>query len=182
MCPLHKSVSKKLTPNRIAVLSMLVALQVVFGKITQIPLLEKEYNLGFIPIALAGWMMGIGAGAIVAVLGDILGALIFPTGAYFPGFTVTACIVGILYGLWLYKTRSSVYRIGLAVISTEIVNLLLNSYWLSIILTSGKSYGAILTGRAPIYLPESALQILILFVLLNILKKMNLKNVLRRLH
>ena len=37
----------------------------------------------------------------------LVGALLFPTGAFFPGFTLTAACTGLLYGLCLYRRDRS---------------------------------------------------------------------------
>ena len=40
--------------------------------------------------------------AVGYAVGDLLGMMIFPTGAYFPGFTLTAFITGLIFGLFLH--------------------------------------------------------------------------------
>ena len=45
------------TVQTITVTALLLALQVVLGNLIQVPLLGKQYNLGFVPIALAGAML-----------------------------------------------------------------------------------------------------------------------------
>ena len=68
-----------------------------------------------------------------------------PTGAYFPGFTVTAAITGLAFGLLLYK-KCSFPRIVIAVLSTQLVcSLLLNTLFISILYT--KAYTALLATR-----------------------------------
>ena len=79
-------------------------------------------------------------------LADILGSLIFPTGAYFPGFTVSACLTGIIYSLFLHKRKVTVGTSLAAVITVVLgINLLVNTFWLTIIL--GKGYMAMLPAR-----------------------------------
>lgn len=130
---------KRFTPERMAFLSLFVALQIVLGNLVQIPLLEKQFNLGFLPIALAGWLFGPVAGMIVGGLGDFFGAHIFPAGAYFFGFTLSNLIVGFLYGFILYKHKPCFWRGGAAVLAVSVCYLFLNSYWLNIIVPT-RSY------------------------------------------
>src|SRR5437763_666927 len=85
-----------------AYIGALIALQVVLGNLVQIALLTKQLNFGFLPIAVAGYLFGPLGGILVAALGDVIGTLLFGTGAYFPGFTVTAAIVGAVYGFLLF--------------------------------------------------------------------------------
>mgnify|MGYP003608337243 CR=1 FL=1 len=144
---------------------VLVALQIVLGNLVQIAMLEKQMNLGFLPIAAAGYLFGPVSAMIVAALGDILGTLIFGTGAYFPGFTVTALIVGCLYGLmmypryqkWIAKTFANRYvqlavRAVLAALLAAAVYIFLNSYWITFFVSKG--YWLILLGRLPFNLVE----------------------------
>lgn len=144
---------------------VLVALQIVLGNLVQIALVEKQMNLGFLPIAVAGYLFGPISAMIVAGLGDILGTLIFGTGAYFPGFTVTALIVGLIYGFVMFPrnqkwldtlvknryTRIAV-RAFIAALAVAIVYLFLNSYWLTFFISKG--YWLILLGRVPFNLIE----------------------------
>ena len=67
--------------EHITVTAMLVACQVVLGNLLQVPMLGKQYNFGFVPIALAGALMGPVPAMIVGGLGDLLGAHLFPVGA-----------------------------------------------------------------------------------------------------
>ena len=171
---------KRLTTKRVTLLALMIGLQVILGKLIQIPMMEKEYNLGFVPIAVAGWLLGAPSAMIVGALGDVVGSLLFPTGTYFPGFTLTALLVGLLYGLWLHGHRANLFHIGMAVLCTEVVNLFLNSLWLSV-LYSSKNYATWLTLRAPVYLPEAILQALVLFLVLKGLQKLKKSKVLRML-
>jgi ECF transporter S component (folate family) len=144
---------------------VLIALQIVLGNLVQIAFVEKQMNLGFLPIAVAGYLLGPVGGMIVAVLGDVLGTVLFGTGAYFPGFTVTALVVGFLYG-WMMSPRYQQWiprvvhnryvelavRAFLAASIAAIVYILLNSYWLTFLYS--KSYLVFLVGRLPFNLAE----------------------------
>ncbi len=46
------------------------------------------------------------AGAVVGGLADLVGALLFPFGPYFPGFTVTAALMGAVYGWFLHGKKA----------------------------------------------------------------------------
>lgn len=157
---------------RLSFLALLIALQVVLGNLVQIPLAEKQYNLGFLPIAVAASMLGFPYAAIVGALGDFLGAHFFPAGAYFPGFTLTAAIVGVMYAVPLQLCRQStrfplVARCVLATLGGCLINWLLNSFWLSLIMSSlSRSYPAWLALRLPSYALELPLQALLMFLTL----------------
>ena len=72
----------------------------------------------------------------MAALGDFLGAILFPTAPYFPGFTLTAFLTGLTFGLLLYK-RDSLRNTVLAVAIVQFaLGLLLNTLWISILYRS----------------------------------------------
>lgn len=161
---------------RLCMAGMLVALQFVMGNLTEIALLEKQYNLGFLPVAVAGALLGPFHSMIVGALGDILGAIIVPKGPYFPGITVTSALVGLIYGLLLYKQNSFLWRAPLAVFITGVLNLFLNSFWLSIMYSS-KSYLGFLTMRAASFPIEVPLQMVVLVATLFALRHLKVTSV-----
>ena len=80
-------------------------------------------------------------------LADLIGAWLFPTGAFFPGFTVSAVLTGLIFGWVLYNKEVTFVRALLAsALVCLIVNLLINTYWLTIII--GKGFNVLLASRA----------------------------------
>ncbi len=160
----------------ITVTAMLVACQVVLGNLLQVPMLGKQYNFGFVPIALAGALMGPIPAAIVGGLGDLLGAHLFPAGAYFPGFTLTNVLVGLTCGFILHRRKPSWWRVIAAVaISLAGFNLLLNSLWLNMLAyVPGRGYITWVTVRAPNYLVEVPVNVVLCYLLLSAMKRVKL--------
>lgn len=157
----------------ITLTAMLTALQIILGNLLQIPFLDKQYNFGFQPILIAGWLLGAPAAMLVGGLGDLVGAHLFPQGAYFPGFTLTNVLVGLVCGLVLHKRKPTLLRVCIAVICSMLINWLLNSLWLSILYTS-RGYTAWLVLRGPSYLVEAPANILLGYLLLQGLSKAKL--------
>lgn len=115
-------------------LGLLIALEIILTRFLSIQTPFLRIGFGFLPIALVGIMYGPWVAGGAAVVADLLGMLIFPKGAFFPGFTASAFIGGAIYGLLLYKKPKSMLRIGIAVLLiTVLVDLGLNSVWLSIL-------------------------------------------------
>lgn len=136
---------KKLNTKTLVMMSLLVAIQVVLSRFLSINAWNLKIGFAFAPVALCGIMLGLVPTAIVAVVADVLGALLFPSGMFFPGFTLTALFHGATYGLLLHKTQSPV-RIGLAVAIDQLVlGLLLNTLWISILY--GSPYWGVMASR-----------------------------------
>ncbi len=140
-------------------LALLTAMQIVIARFLAIPVTESiRFSFSFIPVVIAARRFGILGGMLVYGLGDFLGAIIFPTGgAYFPGFTLTSVISGLIYGLYLGK-KSSPLRIILSVLTSQILcTLLMNSYWVSTLY--GSDFSAVFVSRIPQSLVMTVLQI-----------------------
>ena len=162
--------------ENITVAAMLIACQVVLGNLIQVPMLGKQYNFGFVPIALAGALMGPIPAAIVGGLGDLIGAHLFPAGAYFPGFTLTNVLVGLVCGFILGRKKPTWWRCAVAVvISLAGLNLFLNSLWLNMLAyVPERGYWTWVTVRAPNYLIEVPLNTVLCCLMLQALKRMKL--------
>ncbi len=147
-------------------LALLTAMQIVIARFLAIPVTESiRFSFSFIPVVIAARRFGIIGGMLVYGLGDFLGAIIFPTGgAYFPGFTLTAAISGLIYGLYLAK-KSGPIRIVLSVLTSQIFcTLLMNSYWVSTLY--GSDFGAVLLSRIPQSIVMTILQIIFMILCL----------------
>ena len=69
---------------------------------------------------------------------DIIKYLIKPEGAFFPGFTVSAALGGIIYGAFLYRRKLAIARVFAAQLTVKVfVNLLLNTLWLNMLYGKG---------------------------------------------
>lgn len=128
-------------------MSMLVALYVLLSHVVPVVQVSTlKISFGFIPQSFESMLFGPVIGAAGSVAGDILGMLIAPKGDYFPGFTLSALLTGLIYGLFLYRKPKTLLRITLAVTCiTVFINLGLNTYWLTIL--NGQGYLAILPPR-----------------------------------
>ncbi len=119
----------------LVLIGLLIALDVILARFLSIQLPNVRIGFGFLPVAFSAILFGPIIGGISAALGDFIGMMIFPVGgAYFPGLTFSQFLTGIVYGLLLYNKTKTVSRITISVlIVTLIINLGLNTFWLSII-------------------------------------------------
>lgn len=133
--------------RKLVFISILVAIEVILTRFLSIQTPIIRIGFGFIPVSLAAMLYGPFIGGMVGAVSDVLGMLIFPKGAFFPGFTFSAFLGGIFYGVFLYKKQKSLLNIGLAVlVITLIVNLGFNTLWLSML--TGKGVFVLIPTRA----------------------------------
>ena len=164
---------RKLATEKLTYAALLTALQVVLGNVTQIPFVGKQFNFGFLPVIAAGALLGAPWAMVVGALGDFIGAHLFPPGAYFPGFTLTGALVGLVYGLVLYGRKPHWGRVIAAVAAGTLLNWGLNSLWLSMLYGS-KTFWGWLAARGSSYLVEAPAQMLISYLSLRGLQKLRL--------
>jgi len=112
----------------------------------------SRIGFGHIPLLLSGFLLGPFAGAATGAIGDIIGGIVFPTGgAYFPGFTLSAIVVGLIPGLMKKiagKRTLKPWMVISTVVITEIISsVFLNSLWISIM--AGTPFWASFVARAP---------------------------------
>ena len=134
-------------------------------------------SLGIVPIAMAGAVLGPVYGGLVGAVADILGAVLFPQGAYFPGFTVTAFVQGLIPGLIVHKAfisnqigkkKLTTYIVISMVLTVVIASLGLNTFWLSILFKKG--FLVMLPSRVTTSLIVGAVNTIVLSTMLNLLK------------
>ena len=112
---------------------LMAAIAVALGYLTSIQL-GPYIKIGFsgYPNQVVACFFGPAVGAIFGAVLDILKWFIKPTGAFFPGFTISAALGGIIYGFAFYKKKITVARVFVAhLIVTIFVNIILNTLWLT---------------------------------------------------
>jgi len=160
---------KIITLKEMIILALLIAMEIVLSRFLSISMPTIKISFAFLPIAFAAILFGPIWAGIAGALADFLGAILFPVGAFFPGFTLTALLVGVVYGLFLYKGHSSltkdILRITIAAfIVTFILQLGLDTLWVSMI--TGTDYVALIATRVI----RSAVMLPIQVVLISLIK------------
>ena len=79
--------------QQLVTMALLVALDIVLSRFGSINLWNTRIGFGFVPIVVAGMLLGPFKAAVTAAVADVIGALLVPTGAFFPPLTVTACLL-----------------------------------------------------------------------------------------
>ena len=125
--------------STIPVVAFLMALEMILTRFLSINTPILRIGFGFVPVALTGIMYGPWWAGAAYAAGDIIGAILFPTtGPYFPGFTLTAFLTGVVFGLFLHNkpvTWKTVLPASLIVCLG--LNMILDTFWLYIIMGQG---------------------------------------------
>ena len=155
---------KKIDTRRLATVAVLIAIEVVLSRFCSIQTPIVKIGFGFIPMAVVAILYGPLWAGVAYGVSDFLGATLFPIGPYFPGFTLTSMLTGVLFGLLLHKKQEGVWpAVVAATLNNLVLGLLLNSYWLSILW--GNAFIALLPTRivqCAVMIPLQAVAILLL--------------------
>ena len=119
--------------HKLVLMAMLVAIQVVLSRFLSINLWNLKIGFSFVPIALAGMLLGPMGAGLTGMVADIIGATLFPSGAFFPGFTLTAFITAFGYGFFLHKKQDMPHILAAVLFSEIVGTLLLNTKWIAIL-------------------------------------------------
>ena len=123
--------------RQLVVSALLIALDVVFSRVLAINTPLMKIGLGFAAVAVSAMLYGPLWAALTAALGDLVGALLFPTGAYFPGFTLTAALTGLIFGLFLFRKEGKYLRAFFAALTNcALVTLALNTLLIAVFFRS----------------------------------------------
>ena len=162
---------EQFTFNTVQVVTMglLVAIEIVLNRFASFNVWNLKIGLAFVPVMLAGMLMGPVKAGVVGAVSDFLGAIIFPIGAYFPGFTFGAFLKGVLYGALLYKKQSVLNIAITSIIDQLVISLFVTSIWISILY--GSPYMGIVYTRLVQVLPLTPVELVIGVVLAKSLVK-----------
>jgi len=126
--------------------ALLISIDIVLTRILSFQTYNIRISFGFIAVAASAILFGPVVSGLAAALADVMGWVLVPKWIFFPGFTLSALLSGIIYGIFFYKKPRSLIRTVLAVlIITIFVDLGLNTLWLSIMFN--KAVLVLITGR-----------------------------------
>lgn len=160
---------KKISLQLLVTCAMMAALTVVLNRFCSIHTAGWTIGFAFVPVALTAIVYGPAAAAAVYGVADLVGALLFPFGPYFPGFTATAALMGAVYGWFLHgrKVKFFPHILLPSLINNLILGLGVNTLWVSILYGS-RTYWGWFVYR----LPEYAILIPVHLILLPVLLRL----------
>ncbi len=153
------------TTHKLVLMAMLAATQIVLSRFLSINLWNLKIGFSFVPIAVAGMLLGPISAGLTGAVADLVGATLFPSGAFFPGFTLTAFLTAFGYGFFLQK-KQNLPNILAAVLFSEIIgSILLNTLWISILY--GTPFIALLPARITQAVGMGIVEVIVIRLLAN---------------
>lgn len=151
---------------KIILTAMLIALNVVMERFMSFNVWNHSIGFSFITIAFAAVFLGIPYAVAVGAFGDIIGALLFPFGTYFVGFTITNVLAAFITAIFIYK-KAGIINIALSVIINKLTTtLLLNSLWITLLYRDSlDAFPVVLLSRIPQAATMAIVEILIVYIL-----------------
>lgn len=142
---------------------LLLAIQMVLSSYGVIEVTDSlKISLAHLALAPTAILFGPAAAGLQGALSDMLGFILKPSGPYFPGFTLTAALLGVIYGLLLYKTERKLWQIILArVLVCLLLNITLNTVFLTML------YGPSRLATLPLRVMKNLVQLPIDCILLS---------------
>ena len=139
---------RKISIKTLVVLSLLTAMEIVLSRFLSVNTPTLKIGFGFVPIVVCAVLYGWAAAGATAALADFLGAVVFPIGPYFPGFTLTAALTGVVLGIFMHTKSPRFWRnmLPAAAINCFALSFGLNSVWLHMLYKT--DYIALFTARS----------------------------------
>ncbi|MDT2813442.1 folate family ECF transporter S component [Vagococcus carniphilus] len=159
---------QRFTARTIALMGVLMALRIILSQFLSITTGFVKISFFFIPVVIMAILFGPIIAGSANALCDFIGAMLFPAGGlYFPGFTLTAFLSGIIYSSFYYKKDLTLKRIIIVnIIVTFILSLPLNTLWLYMM--QGNAVFAFLPARIISSSIMCVVQIFITYAMVNV--------------
>lgn len=170
----------RFTTRNMTLAAMLVALQVILEKISIGDPSVLKFSFGFVATALIGYCLGPWIGGWAMVVSDLISNTILSSGSlFFPGFTLSAFISGVIAGMFLYNQKISWQRILIyEFFQLLITNVIGTTFWLYLMSMSSTSsthtFIALLMVRIPKEIIMWPLETIIILLILQQVNRLNL--------
>ena len=112
---------QKISVVILAQVAVLLAMEVMLSRFFSIATPVTKFSFAFVPLAICGALFGPVYGGIMGGLADLLGAILFPIGPYFPGYTLNNALHGVALGMALKEGRRKWWQLVLALVFNHVV-------------------------------------------------------------
>lgn len=138
----------------IVITALLIAIGIILGQFSIQLTDTMKIGISFIATQMTATLFGPVVGGIMGGVTDILKFIIKPTGPFLIGYTISAILGPVIYGVMLYKKPISLWRILLSkAVVAVFINLLLGTYW------SYHYFGAAFWATIPAKLIQQLIQV-----------------------
>ncbi|WEV36526.1 folate family ECF transporter S component [Lactobacillus sp. ESL0677] len=164
----------KLELRDLILLGVVIAIKIILHRFS-IGTAVVHVSLDFIGSVMLGFIFGPIWGSVGGAISDLASSAIFGNqGGFFIGFTISAMVGPLIYGLFFYHRPVKIWRIILAtLLVTIIVNLGLNTLWVHILY--GLNFNAALVQRLPKELITPWVQMFVTYFVLQALSRVKIK-------
>ena len=135
LAPSSRPVSR---PREIVLAGVFTALTILLTYVFALQTPLVRFSFGFLPLAIYAACAGPWRAACVAAAADLAGVALFGAGMFFPGFTLSAIVVGLIYGFSFHRRNVTWRRAALTFLFVDLsIHLLLNTFWLYLLYHKG---------------------------------------------
>ena len=157
---------KKISVLILAQVAMLLAMEVILSRFFSIATPVTKFSFAFVPLAICGALFGPVYGGIMGGLADLLGAILFPIGPYFPGYTLNNALHGVALGMALKEGRRKWWQLVLALVFNHVVvGVFLAALWGHML--TGNPYWAVAGARVV----QTAVMAPVQFVIIGLMQR-----------
>lgn len=180
--PFSQSLRELRNPRCLVLTAMFIAMNITLDLLKlriDIPGFPRV-GVGFLTNASIGMLFGPAVCMMMGFCTDVLGFMLNPGtgGGYFPGYTLTAMVAGVIWGVCLYrpggkpegKLSFPLRTLAARVLVTLVCNVFMNTLWLAV--QGGKGLWVTLIGRLPTQLALLPMQYLLLLLVLPFVRRL----------
>lgn len=166
-----KSLRELKSVKAITICGIMAALAIILSYVATIRIGSYiRVGFSFLPNMVVDFLFGPVVGGLFGGILDIVKYFLNPTGAFFPGFTISAILGAMIYGLFLYGKKVTLARCLIPqIIVKAVINCGLNTLWLKILY--GQAIAVLLPSRIVSNLCMLPIDVAIMYAALKLVQK-----------
>lgn len=154
----------------IVITALLIAIGIVLGQFSIQVTESTKIGISFIATQMTANLFGPVVGGIMGGVADVLKFMIKPTGPFLIGYTISAILGPMIYGVMLYKKPSTLWRILLSkTVVAILINLFLGTFWTHHYF--GAAFWAVIPGKLLQQVIQVPIQSIIYYLVMKALKE-----------
>lgn len=128
----------------LVIAAMMIAACLALSYIPSIRLWDGNVRVtwGFLARSVCGLICGPITALVFGFAEDTISYLMHSSDPYFPGYALTTMLGTLIYALFLYRTKPTVWKVFLAKFFTNVLNVTLGALWSAILYNKGYLYYA----------------------------------------